>query len=80
MPGALAKRLPRRVIRRMVLTMSEFGRAVAENGNRGTDHGQGNAMLLVIRRRFLQLGVRDDVMLNPQHRALLLEPRLDFGF
>lgn len=31
----------------VILTMSEFGRAVAENGNRGTDHGHGNAMLVV---------------------------------
>ena len=31
----------------MVLTMSEFGRAVAENGNRGTDHGHGNAMMVI---------------------------------
>ena len=31
----------------LVLTMSEFGRAVAENGSRGTDHGHGNAMFLV---------------------------------
>lgn len=31
----------------VILTMSEFGRAVAENGNRGTDHGHGNAMLII---------------------------------
>ena len=31
----------------IILTMSEFGRAVAENGNRGTDHGHGNAMMLI---------------------------------
>jgi uncharacterized protein (DUF1501 family) len=31
----------------MILTMWEFGRAVAENGNRGTDHGHGNAMLIL---------------------------------
>jgi uncharacterized protein (DUF1501 family) len=31
----------------VVLTMSEFGRAVNENGNRGTDHGHGNAMFAV---------------------------------
>jgi uncharacterized protein (DUF1501 family) len=31
----------------LVLTMSEFGRAVAENGNRGTDHGHGNAMIAI---------------------------------
>ncbi len=30
----------------VVTTMSEFGRAVSENGNRGTDHGHGNAMLI----------------------------------
>jgi uncharacterized protein (DUF1501 family) len=31
----------------LVLTMSEFGRAVAENGNGGTDHGHGNAMFVI---------------------------------
>jgi len=30
----------------VVVTMSEFGRTVRENGNRGTDHGHGNAMLI----------------------------------
>ena len=30
----------------VLVTMSEFGRAVGENGNRGTDHGHGNAMLI----------------------------------
>jgi len=30
-----------------VLTMSEFGRTVAENGNRGTDHGHATAMLVI---------------------------------
>ena len=30
-----------------VVTISEFGRTVRENGNSGTDHGYGNAMLLL---------------------------------
>src|SRR5207237_3334705 len=31
----------------VVLTMSEFGRTVRENGSRGTDHGHANAMFIV---------------------------------
>jgi uncharacterized protein (DUF1501 family) len=45
--GALVQDLGDRMANVMILTMSEFGRAVAENGNRGTDHGHGNAMLII---------------------------------
>lgn len=31
----------------VVVTMSEFGRTVRENGNRGTDHGHANAMFVL---------------------------------
>ncbi len=31
----------------VILTMSEFGRTVRENGNRGTDHGHANAMFII---------------------------------
>ncbi len=31
----------------VVLTMSEFGRTIGENGNRGTDHGHATAMLVM---------------------------------
>ncbi|MGQ0541101.1 MAG: DUF1501 domain-containing protein [Blastocatellia bacterium] len=31
----------------VLLTMSEFGRTARENGSRGTDHGHGNAMLVL---------------------------------
>jgi uncharacterized protein (DUF1501 family) len=30
-----------------VVTMSEFGRTAAENGNRGTDHGHANVMMVL---------------------------------
>ena len=45
--NALALDLGERLDDVVILTMSEFGRAVAENGNRGTDHGHGNAVLLL---------------------------------
>src|SRR5262245_4546269 len=45
--GALARDLGDDLVDTVILTMSEFGRAVSENGNRGTDHGHGNAMLVI---------------------------------
>src|SRR5262245_55809473 len=45
--AALAQDLGDRMADTIILTMSEFGRTVAENGNRGTAHGHGNAMMLI---------------------------------
>src|SRR5205823_12392066 len=45
--AALVADLGDRMADTIVLTMSEFGRAVSENGNRGTDHGHGNAMIAI---------------------------------
>jgi uncharacterized protein (DUF1501 family) len=45
--AALAQDLGDRMADTVVLTMSEFGRAVAENGSRGTDHGHGNALFVI---------------------------------
>jgi uncharacterized protein (DUF1501 family) len=45
--AALVRDLGDRMEEVVILTMSEFGRAVAENGSRGTDHGHGNAMMVI---------------------------------
>ena len=55
-PGRAPRRLAQGVLQRprraaaarvTVVTMSEFGRRVEENGDHGVDHGYGNAMLLL---------------------------------
>ena len=43
--SAFARDLGPALDRTLVLTMTEFGRTVAENGNRGTDHGRAGFML-----------------------------------
>jgi len=45
--AAFAKDLGSRMSDVVLVTMSEFGRTVRENGNRGTDHGHATAMLIV---------------------------------
>jgi uncharacterized protein (DUF1501 family) len=45
--AAFAKDLGSRMADVTLVTMSEFGRTVKENGNRGTDHGHANVMLLL---------------------------------
>lgn len=43
----LAKRLGPMFDDTVIVVMSEFGRTVRENGNRGTDHGHGNALWVI---------------------------------
>ncbi len=45
--NALTVDLGKRMDDVLILTMSEFGRTVRENGGRGTDHGHGNAMFAI---------------------------------
>ena len=45
--AALVADLGERMADTVIVSMSEFGRAVKENGSRGTDHGHGNAMLIL---------------------------------
>lgn len=45
--AAFAKDLGSKMADVTLVTMSEFGRTVKENGNRGTDHGHANVMMLL---------------------------------
>ena len=45
--AAFARDLGSRMGDVVLVTMSEFGRTVRENGNRGTDHGHANVMMLL---------------------------------
>ena len=45
--AAFAIDLGKRMDDVVLMTMSEFGRTARENGGRGTDHGHGNAMIVV---------------------------------
>ena len=45
--AAFARDMGDRMADIVIVTMSEFGRTVKENGGRGTDHGHGNAMLVL---------------------------------
>src|SRR5260370_9360342 len=46
--AAFAQDLGERMREVVVLTMSEFGRTIHENGNSGTDHGHATAMLVLV--------------------------------
>ena len=45
--AALTRDLGDRMGDTVIMTMSEFGRTAAQNGTGGTDHGHGNAMMLI---------------------------------
>jgi uncharacterized protein (DUF1501 family) len=45
--AALVTDLGERMADTVIMTMSEFGRTAAENGNDGTDHGHGNALFVL---------------------------------
>ncbi len=66
--AALAADLGDRMADTVILTMSEFGRAVAENGNGGTDHGHGNAMMLLGGTVSRAAGLRPLAGLTPSQR------------
>ncbi|MBY0449907.1 MAG: DUF1501 domain-containing protein [Cyanobacteria bacterium] len=47
MQGLSSSSDPTLAERTTIVVMSEFGRTVKENGNRGTDHGHGNVMMVM---------------------------------
>ena len=69
----------------VVLTMSEFGRTVRQNGTGGTDHGHANAMFVVggsVRggKVYGQWpGLRDDQLFEGRDLALTTDFRDVFG-
>jgi uncharacterized protein (DUF1501 family) len=69
----------------VILTMSEFGRTVKENGNRGTDHGHANAMFIVgngVRGGKVYTdwpGLRNDQLYEGRDLALTTDFRNVFG-
>ncbi|MBA3240907.1 MAG: DUF1501 domain-containing protein, partial [Acidobacteria bacterium] len=76
---------PERMQEVVVLTMSEFGRTVRQNGTGGTDHGHANAMLVIggaVRggRVYGQWpGLRDEQLYEGRDLALTTDFRDVFG-
>lgn len=83
--GALYQDLGQRMDEVVILTMSEFGRTVRENGNRGTDHGHANAMFVMgnsvrggkVYGRWP--GLKDDQLFEGRDLALTTDFREVFG-
>lgn len=83
--AALYQDLGQRMDDVVVLTMSEFGRTVRENGNRGTDHGHANAMFVMgnsvrggkVYGRWP--GLKDDQLFEGRDLALTTDFREVFG-
>jgi len=83
--AALYQDLGQRMDDVIILTMSEFGRTVRENGNRGTDHGHANAMFVMgnsVRggKVYGQWpGLKDDQLYEARDLALTTDFRDVFG-
>ena len=83
--AALYQDLGQRMDDVVILTMSEFGRTVRENGNRGTDHGHANAMMVLgnsVRGRQVYgkwPGLKSDQLYEGRDLALTTDFRDVFG-